>query len=129
MIISISNNGPDITATNYFETPHARRGLLYLSINAGALRILLPETVATEILKEVRQTVVVVAKFGFNERIGREGVALWFEDGSENPFVFDLSREQCDRALPDDQHGKPVIVSIWTAGPVKRAHWGGRVEK
>ncbi|MDX9788933.1 MAG: hypothetical protein RBT11_19320 [Desulfobacterales bacterium] len=39
-LIQISNDGPEILSTNYWETEHAKKGFLYMSINAGAFRLL-----------------------------------------------------------------------------------------
>lgn len=43
-MITISNDGQKIVSTNYWDTEHAKRGFLYLSWNAGAGRLLLPDT-------------------------------------------------------------------------------------
>ena len=42
-LITIENNGPGILSTNYWGTPHAEKGYCYLSINAGAFRLLGPQ--------------------------------------------------------------------------------------
>jgi hypothetical protein len=42
-LITITNNGPEIEKTNYFDTNCAKEGKLYLSWNAGAARLLIPE--------------------------------------------------------------------------------------
>ena len=41
--IIVSNNGADLIDTNYWETDYALHGYYYLSINAGALRLLVPD--------------------------------------------------------------------------------------
>jgi len=43
MVLQIQNDGPEVISTNYWQTAHSRRGYLYLSFNAGALRVLVPE--------------------------------------------------------------------------------------
>ena len=34
--LSVENDGPDLVATNYFDTPEAAAGKLYVSCNGGA---------------------------------------------------------------------------------------------
>ena len=41
-LIMVSNHGPLITSTSYWDSDHARAGKLYCSVNAGAIRVLLP---------------------------------------------------------------------------------------
>ena len=41
-LLQIENHGPLVVATNYFRTDLARAGALYLSVNAGAFRLLVP---------------------------------------------------------------------------------------
>jgi hypothetical protein len=45
VVLQIQNAGPEILATTYWQTEHARRGYLYLSFNGGALRVLVPEPI------------------------------------------------------------------------------------
>ena len=42
-MLEIVNAGQEIASTNYWATDAARRGLVYLSGNSGALRLLLPD--------------------------------------------------------------------------------------
>ena len=41
-VLRIENDGPLILSTNFYHTDLARRGLFYLSLNAGAFRLLVP---------------------------------------------------------------------------------------
>lgn len=41
-MIHLVNDGPRLLRTSYWQTEHAARGYLYLSINAGAFRLLVP---------------------------------------------------------------------------------------
>ena len=41
-LLTISNAGPDILATNFWQLPMARAGKFFLSTNAGAFRLLVP---------------------------------------------------------------------------------------
>ena len=97
-MISISNDGPSIMSTTYWATEHARRGLLYLSINAGALRLLVPDAVRGELI-------------GSLPPVGTECEAVispatvrvvWLDD-PEQPYEIEIDARQCDRRpLPED---------------------------
>ncbi len=41
-LVSITNDGPGVLETTYWSTEHARKGLLWVSVNAGAVRVLVP---------------------------------------------------------------------------------------
>jgi len=41
-IITVSNDGQLITSSNYWSSVYARKGKVFCSVNAGAIRILLP---------------------------------------------------------------------------------------
>ena len=43
-MITIENRGQAILTTDYWYTPHAHAGYLYLSWNAGAGRLLIPDS-------------------------------------------------------------------------------------
>ena len=47
--LTITNDGPRILTTNYWDTEHARGGKYYCSVNAGAIRILVPPQRAADI--------------------------------------------------------------------------------
>ena len=41
-MLKIENNGAEIAATNFWNTPMAHAGVVYVSVKAGAFRLLLP---------------------------------------------------------------------------------------
>jgi len=45
-MIHIANDGQAVVSTSYWSTPHADAGYLYVSINAGAIRVLVPAATA-----------------------------------------------------------------------------------
>jgi hypothetical protein len=64
MQILIENNGQLIVGTNYWQTPHAKRGLVYLSYNAAAARLLIP---ADKIRAEALQAVNISIEQGTHQ--------------------------------------------------------------
>ncbi|MBK7654609.1 MAG: hypothetical protein IPJ18_05225 [Betaproteobacteria bacterium] len=43
-LICIGNDGAKVADTNYFDTGFARLGLMFLSVNANAVRLLIPDS-------------------------------------------------------------------------------------
>ncbi len=104
-MITIANAGPDIAATNYWDTEHAHAGLVYLSGNAGAWRLLVPPAAAW-MLPEMR-----TAGRATIERSVRDP-RFWdivFEDGSDSPFSISIDKRQLDRALTAGD----ALLTVW----------------
>lgn len=104
--ITIGNNGPLLTGTNYWDTEHASAGLCYLSGNAGAWRLLVPEA-AEGLLAEMRTGHSATIESSLHAPGNWDVV---FEDGSAAPFSLSLSGGQIDRAI---EPGK-CRLTVWT---------------
>ena len=103
----IRNLGADIPETDYWTTEHARRGLIYLSGNAGVWRLLVPAA-AEHLLAEMR-----TGKSVTIERSPQDPAAavdIVFDDRSSTPFSATIDRRQIDRPI------SPASTSlcIWT---------------
>lgn len=110
----IKNDGPRIASTNYWRTPHSKR-FLYLTINAGALRVLLPPSLAEEILEAIKTSHLLILSRGpWPAGQRADALELLLEDGSETPFALHLDIRQIDR-LPLD-HETSFPCTFWTEG-------------
>lgn len=107
----ISNNGKEITATDYWQTPLARRGGIYVSINAGAARVLLPAELVAPMVAEARTA----AKAEVSRYLG--GYSVMFDDDSDTPFTIQVGPGQFDRLLPAHEVGKAIEVLVYGPGP------------
>lgn len=115
-MIYVNNNGPELVATNYFHQPIAP---VYCSVNAGAIRILLP-SLLEPYLRVMRTGKYVIITRGAWPAEGRsEGVELLFEDDTDEPFALHLGAESFDN-LPGDPGDGEWVVSVWTEGCIKR---------
>ncbi len=128
-MISITNDGAAITATTYWQTEHAARGVLYVSINAGAIRVLVPPVAEDAILPELRTArQVAVSRGPWPDQRRDDALEILWDDGSDTPFAVHLAIEQADR-LPAtaDEGRRDLTCSVWTAGPdgaaVARGAW------
>ncbi len=106
-MFSIANNGQAMASTDYWGTEHAQRGLLYLSGNAGALRLLVPAA-AESMLVEMRTGKRVTVE----PSITQPGhIDLVFEDGSDSPFFVAIDRRQIDHKLA---RGKRIPFIVYS---------------
>lgn len=109
-MITITNDGPRILQTNYFDTEHAVRGFLFASWNAGALRLLVPDA-QLDLVAEMQTGSSVVVTRGMLQ--GRDALEIMFDDGSDAPFAIHIGTEQTDRSLPDIDDGRAITVTAW----------------
>ena len=118
-MLKIINKGQAITSTNYWDSEHARRGLVFLSWNAGAARILLPDSNKT-MLREMRTAkYVIISRGPWMDKGVDDALEIMFEDGTHSPFSFHLVAEMTDRMLPEDNQGGGFTVTVWTRGGEK----------
>jgi hypothetical protein len=113
-MFEIVNDGPRIASTTYWRTDHAARGLFYLSWNAGAARLLVPAPQAAAITDMKTAEYVILTRGPWPAAQNRMSWELLFEDNSVNPFAIHLVPEMSDRAIPPDDYGRTVRLTIWT---------------
>lgn len=124
MQIDIHNAEQSITRTSYWRTPHARRGLLYLSVNAGAIRVLVPDAIRRELLSglpPVGRPVTITR----GEWQRRATYVLQWDEPAETglePYSIDIDQEQSDRRWPSAEDGRIVPLIWYTAVGVWGVH-------
>ena len=118
-MIKIENAGQRIISTDYWDSPQAKAGYLFLSWNAGAARVLLPDS-QKAMLHDMRSAKsVIVSRGPWADQGNREALELLFEDNSDSPFCVHLVSEQCDRLIPETDQGSGFVVAVWTRGGEK----------
>lgn len=113
--ITVQNLGPELESTNYWESDLAAAGYLYLSCNAGALRLLIPPSKVSDIAEMITAREVIVTR-GVHRQHQRPMVELLFDDHSSNPYVLFLSLEQVERGFAD-AGDLPRRFLLYTQGP------------
>lgn len=127
-LLRIDNEGETIAFTNYFDTPHAQAGLVFLSWNAGAARLLVPDDLAPIIVPDMRDVREIFISRGlFNGESGyadlelsadprtphgREAIEVIFDDGTATPKATIIESVQCDRLLLESSQDRtyPFLV-------------------
>jgi len=95
-LIMIGNDGQRIRCTNYWDTPAARAGLLWMTCNAGAVRLLLPPALEHAIPDLTKGVKHVIVSYGNLKGAGL-GVEWLAEDGSDAPYALHVKTNQIDR--------------------------------
>jgi hypothetical protein len=113
MILEIKSHGPLILATNYWQTEHSLYGKFFCSVNAGAIRLLVPDVhrAAIEDMRAARQ--VILSRGPWPAMGLPEAVELLFDDLSDSPFAIHLGPESFDVLPAEPSAGQEWILSVW----------------
>ena len=112
----IHNCGKDIApGTNYWKTPLAKKGMLYLSHNAGAARLLIPDSWNRGIpsMRKGAKYIVVSMLPIEKQALSPFAVEFLIEDGSKSPWSWNGSMGQFDFHVCPANGVKKGIGSIW----------------
>jgi hypothetical protein len=113
-LIVVANSGQAVRWSNYWDSDYARVGYCFLSWNAGAARLLIPD-ILKPVLREMRGADhVIVSRGPWQDGAGRDALELLFEDRSNTPFFLILDAAQTDRILPAADSGHGFMFTAWT---------------
>lgn len=112
-MIETVNHGALIVSSTYWGSEMERAGKRYCSVNAGAIRLLMPASLRAEV-EEMRTSKQVILSRGPWPANGLpEAVELLFDDGSDSPFVIHLSPESFDLLPAKPAAGREWVLSVW----------------
>jgi hypothetical protein len=100
-LITVENNRAELVGSNFWQSDYSRAGYYYLSVNAGALRLLVPPSRLPELLDMRAAQEVIITRGPHLEHRGRPMLELLFDDHTSQPFALYLSIEQTDRRFAD----------------------------
>jgi hypothetical protein len=113
--IAIQNHGPVIISSNYWESELAQQGKIFVSVNAGAIRVLLPPQ-SYGWLSDMRTARECVLSRGpWPAESKPEGIEIMWDDRSDSPFALHLTPESFDMLPAEPEAGREWICSTWTA--------------
>lgn len=110
----ITNNGPSILTTNYWQTALAREGKFYLSTNAGVFRLLVPPQHQGSLRNMRSAHTCVVSRGPYPELHLTDALEILFDDGSQEPFALHLSSGAVDRMPFDSDSAQRWVLTVWT---------------
>jgi hypothetical protein len=115
MLIEVSNHGPLLTATNFWESPLAERGLIFCSVNAGAIRVLLPPARYGDLNDMRPARYCILTRGPWPEQGKAEGIEIMWEDGTDAPYALHLTPESFDLLPAEPEPGREWVLTAWTA--------------
>lgn len=102
-LFEMENDGAKLLSTNYFDSKFGKAQLMYLSFNAFAGRLLIPDSHKDQILSEVKTARHAVLSMGKIydpvKKHWQEMGELMFEDDSSAPFSVMIQRDLIDRTI------------------------------
>jgi hypothetical protein len=117
-MIAITNDGARLLGTNYWSTPQAQAGYLFVSWNASCFRLLVPAAAGWMIPEMRSGHEVIITRGPWPDKNRTEALELMFEDASDSPFAVHIGVEQSDRLIPECGQGAGLAVTVYTAqGP------------
>lgn len=122
-MIQITNHGPLITASDYWQSPCAATGKLLVSPNAGAIRCLLPPAM-WPVVGELRAAEYAIVSLGPwsddfavtmhapDIDVSAPGVEILWEDHTDSPHTWHVTANSC-LMLPGDPGEQEWIITCW----------------
>ncbi len=112
-MIEITNNGPLILSTNYWQSDYANNGYAFISPNAGAIRLLLPPNLSADIVS-MRAAKNVVISIGKHDEYLRDISEILFDDGTDYPYVQFIDLQQWQHLPSQKDYDKPACeLTAW----------------
>lgn len=113
-MLIIENDDQNIISTNYYESEFNKYNKFFVSLNAGAFRLLIPERYSNEIQQELKlaQSIKITWKIIPYMR-EHEGFEILFDDTSDDPYLLQLSKNSFDRLPAEEDINKWFIFSAW----------------
>lgn len=117
MTLTIENDGPEIVASNFWDSEMARHGYFFLSVNGGAARLLIPDSRISEVAEMETGKFVILSRGLWMKKAN--ALELLFDDGTEEPYSIHLGPEQLDRLIPPHESRRDLTFSAWSRNAIK----------
>lgn len=112
-MIETRNHGPLILSSTFWGSEQEQAGKLFVSLNAGVIRILVP-AVQRSMIAECRGCKFAVLSRGPWPEAGlAEGVEILFEDESDDPYALHLSPSSFDSLPGEPPTGREWVIALW----------------
>jgi len=113
--MQITNHGPLILATDYWDSAAAAAGKVICSPMAGAIRCLLPRPL-WRVINELREATHAVLSRGPWPEVGLpDATEILWDDGSDSPHAWHLSPESWLLLPAAPEPGREWTITLWTA--------------
>jgi hypothetical protein len=113
-LLRVENDGPRILSTNYWGSDLERAGKLYVSLNAGAFRVLVPATMEFGVSEMATGKGVAVSRGPWPVMRLPDAFEVLWDDGTPDPFALHLSPESFDSLPAPGDVGGEWVCTVWT---------------
>lgn len=124
--LTIRNDGAAIAETDYWTSEIAKQGLLFCSVNAGAIRVLLPLQMEEHLPDMKAAPECVLSRGPWPVMKLLDAFELMWDDGGDSPFALHLAPE-CFTPIPaEPPSDREWIISVWVernGQPHKEHEW------
>jgi len=111
--ITVQNHGPLIVASSYWGSAIEEAGKVWVSTNAGAIRVLVPRVVR-RVIEDMRSAKHVICSRGPWPAGGKQdAMELLFDDGTDSPFSLHVGPESVDLFPGEPEAGRSWVCSVW----------------
>lgn len=114
MLIHVENHGAIIVATNFWTLDLAAAGKVFCSVNAGAIRVLLPRARWGDLNDMRASQYCVLSRGPWPEQHVAEGIEIMWEDGSDSPYALHLTADSFDLLPGKPNVGREWLTTVWT---------------
>lgn len=94
--IRIENNGKEIVSTSFWDSELAQLGYVFVSVNDGAIRMLVPPSAEEDYLPEMKTGKSILIEPSEQHESSLDFV---FDDGTETPFWVVVDLKQIDAEI------------------------------
>jgi hypothetical protein len=119
-------NGPELIKADYWNRDGLQKsGFVCLTANAGAIQMLLPETISgigtkEQFIKEISTGKFCAITHGFHSVYGRNMYEVLFDDGTQYPFQICVSEPMFVNGFTDAMIGKDMVIKIYIDGDKRK---------
>ena len=114
-LITVQNHGALILQSNYWESDLAQGGKVFCSVNAGAIRILLPPARYGDLADMRTGKYCILSRGPWPDQGKAEGIEIMWEDGSDSPYALHLTPESFDLLPGEPKAGREWVCAVYLA--------------
>jgi len=111
--IVTDNRGKLIVSSTYWGSEYEKAGKVFVSVNAGAIRVMVPTTMHKAVDDWRAAKYAILSRGPWPEQSLPEAVEILWEDGSDNPYALHLPRESFDHLPSEPPAGRDWLITVW----------------
>lgn len=111
--ITVSNNGPDVVDSNFWDSEMARAGKFFFSCNAGTIRMLVPQSQVLAVTEWETAEYVILSRGPWPAAGTPEGIEILFEDHCDPVYAMHLTAASFDKLPGPPEPGDSWSLSAW----------------